>query len=333
VFRTRSLSYGLMILALAVALLLFCSCEEDCATCPEPETADPNGWFVQASPTQENLTNLFVIDRNTVVAGGNGGVIVRTTDGGATWSIVASGVTGTLRGVSFVGNTGWIVGDNSTVLKTTDAGATWAPQPVPVTETLRQVSAFAGDLVYVGGGPIGGDPGESVFLKSEDGGESWTSQLTDFTTRLMFFVDPDSGCIAGGSSLQRTTDGGDTWTDYDPATVGWIGSLYFIDNLNGWISGGGGFVGRTMDGGKSWEALNSGTTRNVADVTFSTPLDGWYMARNPGTIGVTSDGGVTWEFQSNPSGVNPSEVDFFDAKTGWIVGLEGKILTTVTGGW
>jgi photosystem II stability/assembly factor-like uncharacterized protein len=54
---------------------------------------------------------------------GVGGTIVRTTDGGATWTPQASGTTNILHGVSFVdANTGTAVGDSGTILRTDTGG-------------------------------------------------------------------------------------------------------------------------------------------------------------------------------------------------------------------
>ena len=53
------------------------------------------------------------------------GTILRTTDGGAAWQSVASGVTDSLRSVSFSGINGISGGDSQTILYSTDSGASW----------------------------------------------------------------------------------------------------------------------------------------------------------------------------------------------------------------
>jgi len=56
---------------------------------------------------------------------GLGGIILATTDGGATWNTqMSSG--GWLHGVAFANTVdGWAVGDSGTILATTDGGAHW----------------------------------------------------------------------------------------------------------------------------------------------------------------------------------------------------------------
>jgi photosystem II stability/assembly factor-like uncharacterized protein len=80
------------------------------------------------------LQGVSYVDANTATVVGDdrqpvsrGGLILRTTDGGATWTSQSSGTTLPLYGVSFVdANTGWAVG--YTILHTTNGGATWRNQ-------------------------------------------------------------------------------------------------------------------------------------------------------------------------------------------------------------
>ena len=89
-----------------------------------------SGWFWQNPlPRANYLSAAVALDSNTVVAVGDGGTILRTTDGGATWPAVSSGTTKWLARVSFTGaNTGTVVGEGGTILRTTDSGVTWKAQ-------------------------------------------------------------------------------------------------------------------------------------------------------------------------------------------------------------
>ena len=79
--------------------------------------------------------------QGTAVAVGALGTILRTTDGGDTWTPQSSGTTNFLNGVSFVdANTGTAVGGEGTILRTTDGGDTWTPQSSGTTNALFGVS-------------------------------------------------------------------------------------------------------------------------------------------------------------------------------------------------
>src|SRR4030095_8204166 len=92
-------------------------------------------------PQGNNLRGAFFVDANTGTVVGEYGTIVRTTDGGNSWTIQASGTTQTLWAVSFTNaNNGTAVGEGGVILRTTDSGEHWASQPSGTTLQLRGVS-------------------------------------------------------------------------------------------------------------------------------------------------------------------------------------------------
>src|SRR5229473_5785813 len=71
-----------------------------------------SGWYQQAPyPTGNWLFAVATPDSSTIVAVGERGIIVRSTDGGETWTRQDSGTSNHLNGVSFVdADTGIAVG-------------------------------------------------------------------------------------------------------------------------------------------------------------------------------------------------------------------------------
>src|SRR5436309_281526 len=91
-------------------------------------------------PQGNNLRGASFVDANTGTVVGEHGTIVRTTDGGNSWTIQASGTTQTLWAVSFTDVTnGTAVGEGGTILRTTDGGDHWASQPSGTTLQCRGV--------------------------------------------------------------------------------------------------------------------------------------------------------------------------------------------------
>src|SRR5204863_9275622 len=87
------------------------------------------------SPDANNGTAVG-FDFNTVT-----GLILRTTDGGSTWTSQSSGAFSPLVGVSFAdANTGTVVGGAGTILRTTDGGNNWIPQVSGTEADLARVS-------------------------------------------------------------------------------------------------------------------------------------------------------------------------------------------------
>ncbi|MBW2161924.1 MAG: hypothetical protein JRH14_18490 [Deltaproteobacteria bacterium] len=95
--------------------------------------SDTSGWFLQRPPTEvgDSFNGVSFTDANSGTAVGYGllgggdlrGIILRTTDGGATWVEQTSGTSEPLHDVSFTdANTGTIVGEAGIILRTTDGG-------------------------------------------------------------------------------------------------------------------------------------------------------------------------------------------------------------------
>ena len=113
-------------------------------------------------------------------------------------------------------NGGWMVGDDGLVLRTTDAGATWQPPaaaPLPLDGGQSRAwqwstVAAVGEHVWLAGGP------GNVVVHSADGGTSWQATATGVRTplRKLMFVDAQRGFAVGDlGAIVATEDGGRTW--------------------------------------------------------------------------------------------------------------------------
>ena len=80
---------------------------------------EQSGWFWQNPLPQGNILRATAaVDANTVIAVGDLGTILRTTDGGATWTLQSSGTTKRFFGLSFVdANNGTVVGEGGAILR------------------------------------------------------------------------------------------------------------------------------------------------------------------------------------------------------------------------
>jgi photosystem II stability/assembly factor-like uncharacterized protein len=182
--------------------------------------------------------------------GGTGGGVWKTTDGGINWNPVTDGqiATGSVGAIAvaesdpnvvYVGmGEGCIRGNVSHgdgVYKSTDAGKTWKHVGLKETEQIGRVRVHPQnpDLVYVAalGHTFGPNKERGVF-RSKDGGKTWEKVLyvDDKTGAIDLDMDPTNPRVlyaafwqvyrtpwslesgGPGSSLHKSTDGGDTWT-------------------------------------------------------------------------------------------------------------------------
>jgi len=198
------------------------------------------------------------------LAVGDGGLILRTTDGGQSWSEVEGNTASDLRTVA-LGDGGFAVAAGFGVaLRSLDGGATWNP-------------ADAGDVQFLGSAASGtnrawlvGEGG--VVRATTDGGSSWETQPGGTTQDLRgaFFLSASRGWIAGaGGTLLSTEDGGATWIPRGGGIGASLNSLHFVSPSTGWVAGSGGAILRTEDAGLSWAAESSFNADELFDISFS----------------------------------------------------------------
>jgi photosystem II stability/assembly factor-like uncharacterized protein len=148
-----------------------------------------SGWSWQNPvPTAEPLWSVVHLDFQTIIAVGNSGTILKSIDGGATWTPQSSGITGRLEGVCFAdANTGSAVGLNGIILGTNDGGATWTPQSSPTNNLISVSCTDANTATAVGY--------NSTIIRTTDGGSTWTPQPSGTTDLLLgvFFTDANTG--------------------------------------------------------------------------------------------------------------------------------------------
>ncbi|MFA5012407.1 MAG: T9SS type A sorting domain-containing protein [Ignavibacteria bacterium] len=88
----------------------------------------------------ETATSIYFSDANTGVYGTNASRIVRTTDGGETYTEVFNSSNNAIWGLSFVNaNTGYGCTSGGSVVKTTNGGVNWGFQNTPLTENLYEI--------------------------------------------------------------------------------------------------------------------------------------------------------------------------------------------------
>lgn len=167
-------------------------------------TADGGKSWQYAGVVYGKSAVRFINDRVGVVAGSSGSVL-RTEDGGVTWSARPTGVFDNLSRLVFVDELiGWAVGVEGTVVTTSDAGLTWHQVPVPTSAWLNDV--FFVDALH---GWIVGDQG--TVLATVDGGRTWSVEASraEQSLRSAFFLDAYTGWIVGshGAVLATATGG------------------------------------------------------------------------------------------------------------------------------
>lgn len=239
--------------------------------------------------------------------------------------------------------TGWAVGSKGALLRTEDGGRSWTVRPRPTEDTLRDVyftSAEAGWLVCDRSIYLLKTKEEprSYLMKTADGGASWsrvevTGRDVDVLLTRVAFVDEARGWAFGEmGALYATTDGGASWSRQVLPTKHLLLGGAFLNAGQGWLVGAGNTILYNPDG-EGWRAGSSPiiTATRFNAVAFTDERRGWAVGER-GLMLVTMNGGRAWFTQESNVSVDLSDVKFLDERTGWACGAEGTIIHTTDGG-
>ena len=115
----------------------------------------------QLSGTTEHLSDIYFYDTNIGYAVGFGGTIIKTTNGGSSWTNLSSGTTNDLYSMDFIdasiGYAAGEVNETSSVIKTTDGGVSWIDKSsgFPRTDgSCLAVEFIDANTGFIGGGII-----------------------------------------------------------------------------------------------------------------------------------------------------------------------------------
>ncbi len=114
----------------------------------------------------------------------------------------------------------------------------------------------------------------------------------------MSSVDASNGWVVGDSGLvERTTDGGLSWSNVPSGTSAHLQCVQFVDVLNGWVAGSTNTIGRTTDGGRSWGWIHPAgdSGRTFIGISMADRHAGWLVG-NYSTVLRTNDGGYDLGF-------------------------------------
>lgn len=302
----------------------------------------------------------------------SGGGLVRTTDGGVTFSDnIYMGASDNFNELFFVDSqTGFASGSLGYLAKTTDGGQSW-------NAVFADLNAGFNCLWFTDSqtGYFGSNFGR--IIKTTNGGQTFSVYETGTNDLIsdIVFHDNTTGYAAGMFGVvYRTTNGGLTWVKeseqasqfYDIYAVkvkssgvaiaaeaygnlikrnnssdwfflqhtpsGSVTSIDWADSLKGFATMSTGHLLRTSDGGETWSSVIMREGIYADKVIFANQTQGTLFIGADSAF-YTSNGGNTWSIFALPEGTfSIAEAYFPDNQTGYAVGLAGTVLKTTNGG-
>lgn len=247
-------------------------------------------WSTQASGTTKELKSIWFTDANNGWICGKDGVVRHTTNGGSTWSTQTSGTGKDLNGLHFIdASNGMAVGEEGVIIGTTNGGATWNVRVSGISgggssgddddAELNAVQMITSQTAYACGT-------SGLFVKTTNGGISWTTQTTGVTEDFadLHFPSSGNGYICYQSGKVKNTNGTGTFTSVYATTSKDLKGIWFMTDQKGWVVGDEGRILYTLNGGSSWTSQNLSTvTAELRSVHFPSATTG-YCAGKSGTI-------------------------------------------------
>lgn len=318
----------------------------------------PAQWSAQPSGVGCYFFSIDAVDDNVVWASGSAATVLRTTNGGLSWSRAgslgdywhATHICAASRESAWVvlaapdGTSQYIVG------RTTNAGTTWTVQVQNMDGWCEGIHRFGNGTLVALGGPSPFPSTQWEIWRSENNGGAWARLAsthyppaessahewmaygsTCSTGDDVWFTTSHSGITTAHCRIFHSSDRGDTWSASNtPLTTIWWGSVAFQDPLRGLLVEDAslsptGAAYRTTDGGLTWgTATPAGLA--VLGLRALTPPGGICFAHgSPGWVAYTRDLGTSWG--RSPTGI-VSGVTAIDGASQyvWATGARGEIL-------
>lgn len=319
---------------------------------------------------------------NLFYFGSTGGGVWRTQDGGRSWENISDGFFGGSIGAIEVAasdhNVIYVGGGEKTVRgnvssgsgmwKSEDAGKTWKPSGLTNSRHVPRIRVHPTnpDVVYAAVlGDLFKDSDERGVYRSTNGGKTWDRILfvNESSGAVDLCMDPTNSRIlyaslwrvrrtpwslssgGEGSSLWKSTDGGNTWTDLSrnegipKDTLGIIGvtvSAVKPERVWALVESQTGGLFRSDNGGKTWTKINE--DRNLRQRAwyytrlYADPKDADQLYVTNVAYHKSKDGGKSFSSQYAPHGDHHDLWIAPDDPNRMIIGDDGGAQVTYDGG-
>lgn len=296
------------------------------ATLPAPYNA---GYYLDVYFLPTNPQMGWACDNDS-------GYVVRTTNGGATWTgtrLVPAGTRCHLEYIQFFANGVGYTSGPCGLWKSVDNGVTWTQLTLP-SPAIGVWGAWFRNANE--GWVTGGGCGFNRFLRTTDGGSTFSEYL-DTNIKRSNLSDPlwqadmaaNEVYAIGNGTLWRSTDDGLTWgvESYTGTNSPWheemsrFGNTFMVSNAKsncttGGYNGGG--VRTSVDDGATWTQFEIG--EDIFGVFLLSAQQGWASGWNA-NVWHTTNAGTNWTKKNcGLNGAHMDDITFINDTTGWVVG-------------
>ena len=267
------------------------------------------------------------------ITNGNEGFIMKTDDGGLSWTETTPEENARYNKITFLNDTtAWVCGENGELLKTIDGGSTWTHHNINY--------AYFNDIHFF-------DEQRGVALmytsiiQTADGGETWGDPI-DIDNYHLFSLralasGADNHLVAVGFDgyITKSVDGGNTWEKVSKGPTQSISQIGFFNESDGFAVTTSSMLGsllRSSDGGKTWDydtTIENGPFYKMQVLGDNS----CFLLSTTGQMVKTVDGANTWSVSNVPDvTVRYADMQFADNQTGYMCADSSVLVKSIDGG-
>jgi photosystem II stability/assembly factor-like uncharacterized protein len=280
-------------------------------------TTPKSGWNWGDPLPQGSTISVLTVTSSRGYAAGAFGTVLRTDDGGATWTGLRTGVTADLTDLTLITPDSLVVGGGCVLRRSDDGGRTF--QRLPFTPTDERCSSPLATTAFPSPAVGYVVTADGTVLRTDDGGKTFGRRTAVPETRavggpaeptaLVFTSENDGIATTSSGKLLSTSDGANSWVVRGSVPAR-MNNLAVVGPGTIYAVGDGSSLLASVDGGQTW------TTRPLAGAPAGlsltgiscTGIDVCVISTGPGDrLLRTTDGGAT------ASSVTPSTSPVFAA--------------------
>jgi photosystem II stability/assembly factor-like uncharacterized protein len=234
-----------------------------------PVRSSHSGWLWGSPAPQAQTLSAVEFSGPVGFASGDFGTLIRSGDGGRSWTGVGTGLTESLTHLRMLGPNIVIVGGTCALRRSDDSGATFRRLPWTASDESCSGGIAALDFPSSGVGYLA--LGNGNVVRSGDAGRTWSRRTAV----------PDTS-VSGVPGIGPT--------DID-----------FVTDATGYVTTNAGEAFQTDDGGTTWRTI-LGLPFTLRSISFPAPAVG-YVAGDAPAVFKTTDGGASWAESDLPADI------------------------------
>jgi hypothetical protein len=295
------------------------------------------GWASQTSGLTTYLYSVKAVSQTVAWAAGAGGTVLRTINGGNTWTQVGNGNIGTadIYNVDAISATTAFVTTSPAatyIFRTTNGGTSWDTVFTQTGGFVDAIKMVDGTTGYAVGDPVGAT---WTVLKTTNGGATWARITTEPAVVGGETGTQNGFCVVGsthiwfnsgvGGRIYRSANGGATWSS-GVAPFAATSNVWFNNTQYGIATGStANQVARSTDGGATWTNVTVAGSGFLIACGGAGNDDFWY-ARGTSMYRSTNRGtSFASEYTGTGTYVGLSFVGYGSGVSGWAVTSAGGI--------